>query len=722
MFIDVLVEVPVQKKDMTFTYEVPDEMIIDIEIGKRVLVPFGSNKIEGYIVKINSSNKLDLNIKKIIKVIDKNPVLNKELLELGKLMSGKYLCSLISCYQVMLPKALKASYKSKLKPKYEKSIILVSNDFNDIRGSAQKAIIADLQHRKVILKKEITSKSALKALIEKKIVKEIKKEIYSINITDDITYDNVLNKDQQEAVKEITSNLNKPETILLHGVTGSGKTEVYMEIIEKVLSLEKTAIVLVPEISLTPQTTKRFIDRFGNKIALLHSGLSDQERYDEIRKIIRKEVSIVIGARSAIFAPLSNIGVIVIDEEHVSSYKQDNNPRYNALDMAGIRAKTHNCPVILGSATPSIESYARAKKGYYKLVNLKSRIYDRKLPKVEIIDMRESIKKGYNIFSKELIDSINIKMKNQEKIMLLMNKRGYSNYLMCNTCGYIYKCQNCEISLTYHKTSNMMRCHYCGYATNRKPNCPQCTCTNLKDFGTGTQKVEEQINELFPNAKVCRMDRDTTSKKGAHKRIIDDFAEDKYDILLGTQMISKGLDFPNVTLVGVINGDTSLNFPNFRSAEQTFQLLSQILGRSGRGKLSGEAIIQTFNPENYSILAAAKHDYISFYKKEMGIRKSLYYPPYCFIVLIKIMSKDFEVASKESRKIINYLNKNLNKNVVILGPSISNVLKQNNLYNFQCIIKYKKEENLLVVLKNLLKIYEINRNIRIEYDFNPINL
>lgn len=720
MYIDVLVETIV-KKDLTFVYKVKEELINKIEIGKRVLVPFSNKEIQGFIIDINKSNKFDYEVKEIIDIIDDKRVLSDELLELGKFMSNKYMCSLISCYQTMLPKALKAKVKNNANKNYIKYIRLINNDIK-VTNSSQLEIINLLKNNRV-LKSDITNKYALKKLIDLNIVKEEKEEEYrKIDLINLKHKDINLNIEQKNAINIINNNLDKEKVILIHGVTGSGKTEVYIEVIKEILKNNKSAIVLVPEISLTPQTIARFNNVFCNNIAVLHSGLSDGERYDEYRKILNEEVKIVIGARSAIFAPLKNIGVIIVDEEHVSTYKQENNPKYNAVEVAIERSKYHKCPVILGSATPSVETYARAKKGYYELITLDTRVNAQEMPKTMIIDMKEENKKGNILFSNILIENIRNTLSKNEKTMLLLNKRGYANYISCGNCGYTHKCPNCDITLTYHKTSSMMRCHYCGYATNKLDICPECSSNNIKILGSGTEKVEEKLKELFPNIGICRMDLDTTSTKGSHQKIINDFNNNKYDVLVGTQMISKGLDFPEVTLVGVINADSSLNIPNFRSSEQTFQLITQIIGRSGRSNKKGIAIIQTYNPNHYSIYYASKHDYKSFYNEEIAIRKKLNYPPYCFLVLIKIISKDFELLSKESKKISEYLKKNLNISSTVLGPSLGTILKVNNKYNFQCIIKYKKDETLYKVLNDLDNIYQNNSKVKLEFDFNPLKL
>ena len=720
MYIKVLVENRVASNDMLFTYHIDNDLAKDI-IGKRVLVPFRTNTVSGFVIDFDSK-PLDYEAKEVIKVVDESRVLNDELLELGKKISEKYLCPLVYSYQAMLPKALKAKSKNDFKIKTQSYVKLNDNvDASDIKYKKQLDIINLLKDNESVLKSSIESKSSLKKLIDNNIVIEYKKEVYR-DVSSKINDKQIKLTDSQDKVSSmVKKDLNKSEIILLYGVTGSGKTEVYIDIVKEVIKSGKTAIILVPEISLTPQITARFKGIFSN-IAILHSSLSDGEKYDEWRRINKGEVNVVIGARSAIFAPLKNLGIIIIDEEHSESYKQENNPRYNTLDIAMIRSKTHNCPVLLGSATPTIESYARAKKGYYKYLELNKRVNDKPLPKVVIVDMKDEIKKGNFIFSSILRDAINDRLRKKEQVMILLNRRGYSNYLSCKSCGYVFKCPNCDITLTYHKTSGMMRCHYCGYAKPNKDICPSCGEKAIREIGSGTEKIEEKLKEEFLGASIIRMDADTTSKKGAHSKIINDFNDNKYDILVGTQMISKGLNFPNVTLVGVINADSQLNIPNFRSSERTFSLLDQVIGRSGRHEKEGEAIVQTYNPDHYSIVCASKHDYKGFFAKEMIVRRKLNYPPYCFITLIKISSKDFNYGIGEAKKVSLFLKQNLSCTTSILGPSMASVLKINNIYNFQVILKYKKEEKLYKALNEMIKIYEGNSKVKIELDFDPINL
>lgn len=723
MVANVLVELSNRNIDKTFTYNIPNELENLIKVGIRVLVPFGKQTLEGFVLSISENTNSEIELKDIIKPIDDEVILNEELLELGKFIKRKTLSTLISAYQVMLPKALKADKKTKINKSYESNIIIKDEKLlKDYKlTDKQKIIIDEIRNGKNDKKhlKDLAT-SSLTTLLNKGILEEVLSEKYRLSIENKKEYKKVeLNDEQKNAVNTVLSDLDKSNTYLLYGVTGSGKTEVYMEIIDAMLLQGKTAIVLVPEISLTPQMVERFSSRFKENIAILHSRLNDGEKYDEYRKIARGEVKIVIGARSAIFAPLKNIGVIIVDEEHTTSYKQESTPKYNAIDIAVERAKHHNAQVVLGSATPTLESFAKVIKGIYKLIELKKRANNKALPIVTLVDMNKE-KNRNNHFSKTLIQEIQNTLDRKEQVILLLNRRGYSSFVTCSNCGYVSKCPNCDITLTYHKTSDMERCHYCGYATKRKEVCPECHEKAIEQLGYGTEKIEEELKSLF-NARVIRMDLDTTGTKGAHEKIISAFRNQEYDILLGTQMIAKGLDFANVTLVGVINADTSLMIPNFRSSEYTFDLLSQVSGRSGRGEKKGTVIIQTFNQDHYAIKLAKTHDYMAFFKEEMKIRKTLQYPPYCFLVSIKVISKDYNLAQAESNLIAKRLRENL-LNSTVLGPSIGSTFKINNTYRFGIIIKYKKEDNLYPFLEKMLDYYKINDKIRLDIDFNPITL
>lgn len=536
-----------------------------------------------------------------------------------------------------------------------------------------------------------------------------------------------LNAEQQVAVETILQSVQEQQsqTYLLEGITGSGKTEVYLQVIAEVLNQGKTAIMLVPEISLTPQMVQRFKSRFGEHVAVMHSGLSQGEKYDEWRKIERGEAEVVVGARSAIFAPIENIGVIIIDEEHEASYKQEETPRYHARDLAIWRSEYHHCPVVLGSATPSLESRARAQKNVYQRLRLTQRANQAAtLPTIDVVDMRQEVENGnVSSFSMSLQEKLQERLEKNEQSVLLLNRRGYSSFVMCRDCGYVLPCPNCDISLTLHMDSKTMKCHYCGHEERIPYRCPNCGQDKIRYYGTGTQKVEEELQTLLPDSRILRMDVDTTRRKGAHEKILRTFGEGQADILLGTQMIAKGLDFPNVTLVGVLNADTALNLPDFRSSERTFQLLTQVSGRAGRAGKPGEVIIQSFNPEHYAIQLAKAQDYEDFYTKEMYIRHRGDYPPYYFTVQITASHPEENEAAKQMFQIATKLKQGLSPQAILLGPTPNAIMRVNNRYFYQVIIKYKQEPMLQPLLKEILTDTQraTARGLKLSIDAEPMN-
>ncbi len=573
-----------------------------------------------------------------------------------------------------------------------------------------------------------TSSSAIKGLINKGILREEEVEVYRDpyeNRVFERTQALPLTSEQKRAITPVLQTIeeNLHQVFLLYGVTGSGKTEVYLQSIQRVLEKGKEAIVLVPEISLTPQMVKRFKGRFGDEVAVMHSGLSNGEKYDEWRKIQRKEVKVVVGARSAIFAPFENLGIIIIDEEHETSYKQEENPRYHARDVAIQRAQKYGCPVVLGSATPALESFARAKKGVYELLNLPSRMNSGPMPHVEVVDMREELREGNrSMFSRVLMEKLKDRLEKQEQTVLFLNKRGHSSFVMCRDCGYVVTCPDCDISLTYHRFSERMKCHYCGYESLVPTQCPECQSEYIRYFGTGTQKIEEELGKVLPEARVIRMDVDTTSKKGAHEKLLTDFGEGKADILLGTQMIAKGLDFPKITLVGVLSADTMLHIPDFRSSEKTFQLLTQVSGRAGRHELTGEVIVQTYTPEHYSIQFASQQDYDLYYEREMQIRKLHHYPPFYYISLITVSHENLMKVVSVTEKITGYIRNSLSPEAIVLGPVASPIPRIKNRYRYQCLIKYKREPQLGRAIKTVLDQYQhesATTGLTISTDVNP---
>lgn len=723
MFASVLISYEVKSLDKTFTYKIPTHL--NVKIGMKVTVPFGTKKINGFVMDITDNYTGEYEIKEIIGIVNKEFYLNKELLSLGEYLKDKTLCSLMTAYETMLPKGLKAkSIKSNYKS-YEKHLVLNKNAElikeyikNNQRYLNQVVLLTDLLKEQKVLKNKYNL-SSINTLLKKDLIKIVCEQKYRINKDSQELCAMKMTNEQNNVFNEVKSNFDKSKTFLLYGITGSGKTLVYINLIKEVINNNKTALMLVPEISLTAQTSQIFYDYFGSDVAVFHSSLSAGEKYDEYTKIIRDEVKVVIGTRSAVFTPLKNLGLIIIDEEHSDNYKQDNNPRYHARDMALWRSKHNNCPLVLGSATPSLESMARSLKGVYKLLRMDKRIGIAKYPDVEIVDMATEIKKGNGIFSEILLKKIEEKLFKKEQILILLNRRGFSTFITCQNCGYTYKCPHCEISLTYHKSSNNLRCHYCGYTIIKSESCPSCHQESLNYLGLGTEKLEMELKKHFLDAKIIRMDADTTSNKGTHEKIINSFKNLDYDILLGTQMISKGLDFPNVSLVGVINADTTLNIPDYRSNENTFSLLNQVSGRAGRSEIAGEVILQTFNPDNFTLACVKENDYLKYFNYEMNIRKELKYPPYVFIATIKIVSKDYEIASKEATKVNNFLRTNLKNNEAVLGPTTAMMFKSGDNYRFQVTIKYKNEASLLKVFKELDELYKINSKVYLEIDLNP---
>ncbi|KQB93795.1 MULTISPECIES: primosomal protein N' [Geobacillus] len=792
----VIVDVPTRQTDRPFDYLIPERWRGIIQPGMRVTVPFGARRLQGFVIGVKDHSEIK-QLKPIEHVLDVVPVLNEELLDLGRYLTETTLCFAISAYQAMLPAAMRAKYEKLLRLTDERKREMLPDDLKPLFANrvevawkdvetaglwraAQRAVqqgvleavyevkekagkktvkhvvlavpaeqakdaLAALPARQkdvlsFLLEKEEAvpvaklqaalgvSSAPLKALVGKGLIAMNDVEVYRDpyeHRTFQPSEPPTLTQAQTKALAAITASVRAREhrTFLLYGVTGSGKTEVYMQAIEEVLRQGKEAIVLVPEISLTPQMVERFKGRFGPKVAVLHSGLSVGEKYDEWRKIHRKEVQLVVGARSAVFAPFENLGMIIIDEEHETSYKQEEMPRYHARDVAIYRARRHRCPVVLGSATPSLETFARAVKGVYELLELPERIADRGMPDVHIVDMREELRSGNrSMFSRRLLDELRLRLERGEQAVLFLNRRGYSTFVMCRGCGYVICCPHCDISLTYHRAGERMKCHYCGYEEPLVPRCPSCGSEHIRFFGTGTQKVEEELVKLLPKARIIRMDVDTTGRKGAHEELLSRFAAKEADILLGTQMIAKGLDFPDVTLVGVLAADTMLHLPDFRAAEKTFQLLTQVSGRAGRHELPGEVVIQTYTPDHYSIELAARHDYRAFYRREMTLRKAHGYPPYYYLTLITVAHEEAPAAAKAAEKIAAYLRKQLSNETVVLGPVASPIARLHDRYRYQCMIKYKREPNITAALKAVIDRYQADAThggVAITVDTNP---
>ena len=681
-----------------------------ISIGSRVLVDFHNKLSEALIVSFPKETELK-KLKEVIEVIDEESILTLELLKLGRFMEKKYFTSLMSCYQTMLPKPFKFGTQEKIK---DKEIIYYYLSEEDKKITLKQQEIVDYLKNKKLDRLENFSKSIIKALVNKNVLKE-KKVLLSTIIEDKKEFKEIsLSVKQQEIYNKIIDSLESK--YLLYGVTGSGKTLIYLHLINYYLSEGKTALLLVPEISLTIQTMNFFKNYFKENIAILHSSLSDREKYNEYLKIKRKDVRVVIGVRSAIFAPLENLGVIIIDEEHSDTYNEySKNPKYSTKDIAIFRSEYNNAKLVLASATPLVKDYYLAEKTKeYKLLKLLNKYNDLKL-NIKIIDLKEN--KTLSYFSKELKEKILEKLKNHEQVILFLNRKGYANYVMCASCGEVKKCPNCDISLTYYKNDNQLRCSYCEHSEKYINFCDKCHEKDLNIMGVGTEKLEEELNTLFKDYKVLRMDMDTTRKKGSYEKIINDFKNHLYDILVGTQMIAKGLDFENVTLVGVINADQSLMIPSYNAIENTYSLLSQVSGRSGRSSKQGEVIIQTYNPDNYGILEVVNQDYESFYKKEIDIRKKLLYPPFSNMLTLKVKSMNIDLVKEHIIKIYKYLKLNLEETTSILGPNLLNIRKLDKKYECSIILKYNKDENLEKIIKFLKTYYNKDRYISFDIEF-----
>ena len=542
--------------------------------------------------------------------------------------------------------------------------------------------------------------------------------------------------EQDEAINRINNSIvnSRPDSYLIHGVTGSGKTEIYLQLIEEVINQGKEGIMLVPEIALTPQTVDRFAGRFGDCITVFHSNLSDGERYDAWRRISEGKVKVVIGARSAVFAPFKNLGIIILDEEHEGTYKSDQAPKYHTLDVAEFRCQMNNAVLLLGSATPSLESYYRAEKNELQLITLNYRAAEGQLPHVEMVDMKQELEEGNKgLLSRRLLEGVQTTLENKKQCMLFLNRRGYSTLLSCKDCGHVVKCNRCDISMTYHQSENSLQCHYCGSITRPPSTCPECSSSTIKYMGAGTQKLEDIIHQHFPTARVARLDLDTTARKGSHEKILNLFKKGEIEILIGTQMISKGLDFPNVTFVGIISVDATLNLPDFRASEKTFQLITQVAGRAGRGINLGDVALQTFDTNHFSILAAANHDYLRFYKEELMIREAFVYPPFCNMISIHFNGPDEDEVRDTASKILKMIQYVLNSKgytsleETLLGPNEAIIKKINRRYRYQILIKDHQIEYRL--LKGIIKYFIIQhrdkyipKTVTVQIDTNPYNL
>ena len=724
--VQVLVEHSSHALDHSFTYLSKEP----VHPGVRVSIFFNHRLIVGYVLSVDESSKskeeleieYGFRLNDIHEIIDEEPILNEELLSLAKKLSQATVSPLITCLQVMLPGSLKPKSGKQVAIKTMKAIRVISDQ--KAKTAKQNECLQMLKTKDFLLHDVPYSRALISKLEEQGLIEIYDQEVLRTpKVEKAKTSDVLLTPSQQKVVEGILA--TKEESIsLIHGVTGSGKTEVYINLTRHILEQGKNVIMLVPEISLTPMMVRIFKSRFGDQVAILHSRLSAGEKYDEYRRITRKEVRIVVGARSAIFAPLEDIGLIIMDEEHDSSYKQENTPRYATLQVAKMRAKRHKCRIVLGSATPLVESYARAQAGFYHLFELPERINKKPLPHVDIVNMEEETRAGnYGYMSRLMKSRLQETIDRGEQAILLLNKRGYASFMKCSDCQEVVKCPHCDVTLTYHKNDNTLKCHYCDFSMPVPRECPSCHSSRLKKIGYGTQRIEEYLATHIRDAKVLRFDYDTTRNKNSHTKLLKAFQNKEANILVGTQMIAKGLDFENVTFVGVLSADLTLTLPDYRASERTFQLLTQVAGRSGRGAKSGSVIIQTYNPDHYAVALAAKHDYLHFYEKEMAYRKIANYPPYCHLLAIVVQSKSDAAVKRAAVEIKYHLVQSLH-NAQVIGPSEAGIFKMKDTYRERILVKYKEAKPVYHILEQLNDFYNKKQNGKVSMvcDFHPYTL
>lgn len=730
LYAEVIINSEALEIDRPFTYKVPEEFNNEIKIGQIVKVPFGKgNKTsEGFILNLKNDDNIKFKTKNIAAILVKDPVIDEDDINLIEFLREKTLCKYIDAFRLLIPVGIMKGAKAKKK----KVIVLKNEDLSNIKNpDGYKKIVEFFKTnsgkytKSELINEHSISQYKLNKLIENEVLSIEEESVFRYN-------DRVYNKDsaktltieQENIIREYISSDDK--MFLLKGVTGSGKTEVYMKLVERVLLEGKSAIILVPEIALTPQMIERFKGRFGVNVALFHSKLSDGERFDEWFRVKEGKAKVIVGARSAIFLPAKNLGLIIIDEEHENTYKSEQNPKYQTKEVAEYLSELKGCKVILGSATPSIETYYRALTGEMKLLELNSRVDNKAMPPMKVIDMRNELKGGNkSLFSRELFIAIQERLKRKEQIILFLNRRGFSTFVSCRSCGYVFKCDECDISMTYHK-NGLLICHYCGKTKREPRECPKCHSKYVKFFGAGTQRVEEEVKKYFNNAGILRMDVDTTRDKHSYERIYNTFKNGEADILIGTQMVSKGLDFKNVTLVGILAADMSINIPDYRAAERTFQIITQVAGRAGRGDKQGEVLIQTYTPQHYSLQYAVNYDYEGFYEKEFTVRAMMKYPPFGKLLLINGTSKKEDLLKNFMHKITMMI-KPLVENcldIEILGPIPCMISKVKENYRWQIVIKGEFDSYFSKNIKEIL--YDENKNvyndIRISMDINPNNL
>lgn len=730
LYAEVIINSEALEIDRPFTYKVPEEFNNEIKIGQIVKVPFGKgNKTsEGFILNLKNDDNIKFKTKNIAAILVKDPVIDEDDINLIEFLREKTLCKYIDAFRLLIPVGIMKGAKAKKK----KVIVLKNEDLSNIKNpDGYKKIVEFFKTnsgkytKSELINEHSISQYKLNKLIENEVLSIEEESVFRYN-------DRVYNKDSAKTLTIEQENIireyiNSDDTMfLLKGVTGSGKTEVYMKLVERVLLEGKSAIILVPEIALTPQMIERFKGRFGVNVALFHSKLSDGERFDEWFRVKEGKAKVIVGARSAIFLPAKNLGLIIIDEEHENTYKSEQNPKYQTKEVAEYLSELKGCKVILGSATPSIETYYRALTGEMKLLELNSRVDNKPMPPMKVIDMRNELKGGNkSLFSRELFIAIQERLKRKEQIILFLNRRGFSTFVSCRSCGYVFKCDECDISMTYHK-NGLLICHYCGKTKREPRECPKCHSKYVKFFGAGTQRVEEEVKKYFNNVRILRMDVDTTRDKHSYERIYNTFKNGEADILIGTQMVSKGLDFKNVTLVGILAADMSINIPDYRAAERTFQIITQVAGRAGRGDKQGEVLIQTYTPQHYSLQYAVNYDYEGFYEKEFTVRAMMKYPPFGKLLLINGTSKKEELLKNFMHKITMMIKPLVESclDIEILGPIPCMISKVKENYRWQIVIKGEFDSYFSKNIKEIL--YDENKNvyndIRISMDIDPNNL
>ena len=704
---------------------------VKIKKGVRVLVNFNHRDIVGYVIDVEETNKSVSEIEsksgyqlnEIVSIIDQSPLLNEELLALLDEVSSYYLAPKISVLQAMLPPSLSPRKSSLKAPKiaYDQ-FYEVLNDSEDDLTNKQIELLRFIKQEGRVLKRDIKSKSVADKLLEAERIQIVKEEKRRLKIPN-YQYENppTLTEDQLAVIKEF--NESDDQVFLLEGVTGSGKTEVYLSLSEQVLKQGKSVLMLVPEISLTPMMVEYFLHRFKDNVAILHSDLTPAEKYDEYRKIAKGDCRVVVGVRSAIFAPLKNIGLIILDEEHTESYKQDTLPFYHAREVAIMRGKFYNSKVLLASATPSLESRARGQKNVYHMLYLTKRINNQKLPSTKIVNMLDykNIDRDSYIFSHALRDAIHNVLSRNEQAILLINRRGFSTHVNCRQCGHVFKCPTCGIALTYHKSDNMLKCHHCDYVEPYPEICPKCGSNHLLKTGFGTEKIQEEVERLFPSARTLRLDSDSAKNKTKIPETIEAFRKKEADILIGTQMIAKGHDFPDVTLVGIVLADIGLSMPSFRSNERAFQLITQAIGRSGRKEKPGLAIIQTYMPSHYAITFAARQDYELFYRKEMEMRKLQFYPPYAYLTSVTVRGKNEESVIENTYQIVDFLNDEFFDEAQILGPTTPYIPVDMGFHLRSILIKYRDPNKAHKILEKMLSLFGNNSQFELFVNVDPYN-